>query len=312
MVWVIVNGALQRATPISSSQQQGVPMSFSNNPYITACPIGCASHLEASNIFLPEGPLMRCPECGQLVSRCSEERYRISMNEFDDPEGTWPSGKAETRLIKKIRRLMSKLQRLSGVSPPDMRLLDVGCSSGAFVFYARQYGVDAAGIEPSSAPAERAKMHDLPVYQGYLRDVSFPPQSFHVITLFEVIEHLSDPVALLKECHRILYPKGLMVIRTGNTDSWTAHALKESWEYFQIEKHGGHISFFNPLSIGKLAKRTGFHIVQLRTHSVCLHQNAGSSFLWYRSMKLISELLNTPSSWVSKGDEIIVYLRKDD
>ena len=287
-------------------------MSFSKVPYITVCPIGCPSDLEASDILLPEGPLRRCPECGQLISQCGEARYKASMNEFDDPCGTWPSGKAETRLIKKTRRLMSRLERLMGISRHDMRLLDVGCSSGAFVFHAREYGVDAAGVEPSSAPAAKAKIHDLPVYQGYLHDVDFPPQSFHVITLFEVIEHLIDPMSLLRECHRILCPEGLMVIRTGNTDSWTAHVLKGGWEYFQIEKHGGHISFFNPVSIRKLAKRAGFHIAQLRTYSVCLHQNAGASFLRYRSLKLISEILNKPSSWFAKGDEIMAYLRKHD
>ena len=52
-------------------------------------------------------------------------------------------------------------------------------------------------------------------------DVCFEDNSFDAITLHQVIEHISDPIALLNECARILQPNGILLVGMGNTDSWT-------------------------------------------------------------------------------------------
>ena len=148
------------------------------------------------------------------------------------------------------------------------------------------------------------------MHQGFLQEIEFPRGSFDVVTLFEVIEHLKDPLSLFKECFRVLCNGGLLVVRTGNTDSWSAHYMKGRWEYFNIEKHGGHISFFNPVSMHKLAERSGFIVESLRTHRVCFYQKGEVSFLFYRVTKSLSEILNTPSIWFDKGHELQVFLRK--
>ena len=131
-------------------------------------------------------------------------------------------------------------------------------------------------------------------------------ESFDVITLFEVLEHLKDPLSLFKECHRILCSDGLLVIRTGNTDSWTFQYMKDRWKYFSIREHGGHISFFNPVSIRKLAERSGFTLTYIKTHRVCFYERGDIPFIYYRLIKIVSDLLNAPAALCGKGHEMRV------
>jgi 2-polyprenyl-3-methyl-5-hydroxy-6-metoxy-1,4-benzoquinol methylase len=285
-------------------------MSNNGQSYVDSCPIGCESGFHNSDIVLPEGPLRRCKNCGQLVSQCSEELYWNSMKEFDDPIGTLPTGKAAYRLSRHTKRILDEIEHLSGKKKSGLHLLDVGCSSGPFILAARDFGVEAEGVEPSPGPARSAKQSGLKVYQGYLNDIKLPEESFDVITLFEVLEHLREPLSLFKECHRILRSGGLLVIRTGNTDSWTVQCMKGRWKYFSIREHGGHISFFNPLSMRKLAERSGFMVADIKTHRVCFYEKGDVPFIYYRLIKIVSELLNTPASLCGKGHEMRVYLRK--
>ena len=232
------------------------------------------------------------------------------MKEFDDPKGTWPTGKAAKRLLRHTKQIVTKIERYLDKRAGEIRLLDVGCSSGAFIAAARSLGIEAEGVEPASAPAKTALESGLRVYQGLLEDLNLPSASYDVITLFEVLEHLKDPLSLLKECHRILHKGGLLVIRTGNTDSWSAHCQKGRWEYFSIEAHGGHISFFNPASMGRLAERSGFFIEKLKTHRVSFYKKGEIPSPIYRSLKILADLLNTPSIWFGKGEELLVLERK--
>jgi len=279
--------------------------------FIVACPIGCRSGLETSEIVLPEGPLKRCMECGQLVSQCSERLYWNSMEEFDDPKGTIPCESSDVkRLVRRTNKIVSKIENLLGKDRREIHLLDVGCSSGAFISFAKNLGVDAEGVEPAAGPARTAQAAGLRVYQGFLEEIQLPEESFDVVTVFEVIEHLKNPTGLVQECHRILRTGGLMVFRTGNTDSWTARYMKGRWEYFHISKHGGHICFYNPTSMESLAKRSGFIIENIRTYGVRFYEKGEISFILYRLAKVFSELLNTPSIWFGKGHELLVYMRK--
>ena len=285
-------------------------MSNALNHYIKSCPVGCQSGFEDSDIVLPEGPLQRCTECGHLVSRCSEDLYWRSMDEFEDPKGTWPSGKAADRLLRHTKQIVKRVERISSKKRNGMRLLDVGCSNGAFISAAQTFGINAEGVEPAAAPAQAAMESGLKVHQGFLQDIHLAEASFDVVTLFEVLEHLKDPLSLMKECHRVVRQGGLLVIRTGNTDSWSARFMKNRWEYFSISEHGGHVSFFNPVSMGKLAERSGFLIENLKTHRVSFYQKGEIPYLIYRPVKFLAELLNTPSTWFDKGHELQVFLRK--
>jgi len=277
-----------------------------DHPFITECPVGCTAGLLDTNIVLPEGPLRRCLSCGHLVSSCGEEKYHRTMTEFEEPQGTWPSARGIRRLTRRADRMMKTCEKLLKKKRSNIRLLDVGCSSAA-----ESVGVQAEGVEPSPNPAQTAVAHGLKVQQGFIEDLHLHDESFDVITLFEVVEHLSDPLPLFKECHRILSLGGIMIVRTGNTDSWTARCMRGNWEYFDMTRHGGHISFFSPSSFDLLARRSGFKIIRLNTRKVNFCEKDIRSHIPFQLVRLLTNLLKPPAAWLGKGHAMQVFLQKN-
>lgn len=284
--------------------------SISSSNYLQTCPVGCKSKLQTTDIELPEGPLLRCPQCLQLLSQCSEDWYWKSMEEFNDPRGTLPNERSVQRRFRRNSKFLSQISKLLRQDPQDIHVLDVGCSSGAFVDAAAKMGFHAEGVEPAAKAAATAQAAGLTVRQGLLHEVAYPDQSFDAITLFEVIEHLKDPLTLLLECQRILRPGGILLIGTANTASWSAQAFGAHWDYLSIARHGGHVSFFNPTSLQTLAAKAGFSIAALNTRSVRFSDRSNSSDPAYTLLKIAGELANPVAALLNKGADMAMYLRR--
>jgi len=278
--------------------------------FLNTCPTGCNAPLETTGYVLPEGALLRCSACGQLLSQCSEARYWESMQEFDDPQGTLPKAGSEGGRLRRSKKFLDRIAALLGQPPGEIRLLDVGCSSGAFLQAAVKLGFRAEGVEPAPKAAATAQAAGLKVHQGLLQEAGYADGQFDAITLFEVIEHLQHPQDLLQECRRILRPGGILLVGTGNAGSWSMAALGAHWEYLHIAKHGGHVSFFNPGSMALLAQRSGFSVAALRTRGVRFCEKGDCANPIYRIAKLAGELLNIFAALLNKGHDMAVYLKR--
>jgi 2-polyprenyl-3-methyl-5-hydroxy-6-metoxy-1,4-benzoquinol methylase len=274
-----------------------------------ACPNGCNSELQPSNLIVAEGELKKCPSCGQLLSSCSKDYYEKSNQEWNSEEGTWPSEKDYARLLKRRKIDIQNIANLLSKDNSDIRILDVGCSNGSFVFIANSLGLQAEGVDPSEKAVNDGIKRGLKLHLGILNDIAFNSDSFDAITLHEVIEHVSDPVTLLKECARILRPNGVLLVGTGNTESWSRHMQKSKWNFFDMKQHGGHISFFSPKSLNVLASRTGFSVAKVVTHSVSFCEKGEIPYILYRIIKIVTELLNLPAQLLGKGHQMEVFLR---
>ena len=278
--------------------------------YIENCPVGCAASFEASDILLPEGALLRCTACGQLVSQITEADYRRSMQAFDSAGFNLPNEHEAQRRHAYARRRLAQARRLLGDAPAQPRLLDVGCSRGDFVNTATQLGFAAEGVEPAPHIAEAARAAGRVVHTGLLEEQQLPAARFDVVSLFEVIEHLRAPLPVLEECRRILRPGGILIISTGNTASWTARAMKARWDYFQIEKDAGHVSFFNPWSMATLASRAGLEIAALSTGRVRFAEKEDLPGWAYAAAKVAAEALALPARLLGRGHDMLVFLRR--
>ncbi len=278
--------------------------------YINVCPIGCGSGFDSTAIVLREGPLRRCRECGQLISQCNEAVYYESMKEFDVPKGTFPGPENLRRHTHRSRKILKRITRTLNKKECDIDLLDVGCSSGSFLVVARDYGFRVAGVEPAPAAANTAREMQFVIYEGTLESLNLVKDSYDVITIFEVIEHLKDPVIVLKECERILRPGGIVVICTGNAESWTAKHMVRDWEYFNMVKLGGHVSFFTPISVRMLAERTGFEVSDLRTRNVRFCGRARTGAVRYRVAKIAGEVSSGFARLFGRGHNMLVIMRK--
>ena len=285
-------------------------MAETGQPYLTACPVGCTAPLVPTTIVVPEGPLRRCDECGQLLSRIDEDAYWRSMRQFDQRDFNRPGPHELKRRFKvacrRLRRISASLKR----PPRDIAVLDVGCSRGNFLAAGAKLGFHMEGVEPAANIAAAARAEGLNVHTGLLADIGFPAASVDAITLFEVVEHLKNPLALLRECHRVLKPGGLLVLSTGNTASWTAAAMRERWDYFHIAKDAGHISFYNPRSLASLAWRSGFALERLETARVKFFERGDVPRWRYVAGKLLAELSSLPARLAGRGHDMLAFLRR--
>ena len=278
--------------------------------YLNHCPIGCRAPVEETDFHTAQGCLLKCTACGHLFSQVTTSEFMDSMAEFNRAAGTWPAPENESSLVRSTRKMLEITGKLMNKEPSQLKFLDVGCSSGAFMYVAGRMGVACEGVEPAEQAALAARSAGLNVHHGFVEQTALPENAYDVITLFEVIEHLKDPATLLSACHSLLKTGGLMVIRTANTDSWTVRWMKERWHYFDIHRHGGHISFFNPESMTALARQTGFRVIRLDTHSVTLSEKNKGGMIRYRALKIVSELLNLPAKLTGNGQEMQVFLQK--
>jgi len=275
------------------------------------CPLKCSPPLEKTSIALPEGTLYQCPSCGQLLSSCTQDWYNESMQEFDNPQGTVPQGSMDKRYNQRMSRILKDAQKQLPYETKHITSLDVGCSSGALLEVAIRCGFTAHGAEPAEQAANTAsEISNAHVFKGFLHNAKYPDNHFDIITLFEVIEHLTDPIELISEITRILKPGGALLIGTGNADSWTVKIQAEKWEYFDIAGHGGHISFFTPRSMRKLAKHCNMNIKNISTKRVNLGEKKNISFISYQFNKIARELLALPARWTHKGHDMLVTMQK--
>lgn len=282
-----------------------------SNRYIETCPVGCAAALATTDVVLPEGPLLRCSACAQLISQISEADYLQSMQAFNDAGFNLPDERAAQR---RARHAIQRLERiralLGGRLDRRARIVDVGCSRGDFVAAATGAGFEAEGVEPAPQIAAAARAAGRKVHTGLLEAQHFDDAQFDAVSLFEVVEHLRAPRELLQECRRILRPGGIMLISTGNAASWTARAMKARWDYFQTQKDAGHISFFNPRSMGLLAERAGFELAEVTTSRVRFAEKSDLPGPLFIAAKLAAEALALPARLCGRGHDMLAYLRK--
>lgn len=133
---------------------------------------------------------------------------------------------------------------------PTGRLLDIGSHCGFFLRMAKNQGWELHGIEPSPTNAALARdKFGLNVHVGYLEDDVFPPEFFDVVTLVDVLEHVTSPAPLLSTIKKILKPGGILFVKVPNV-RWNllkyqilVKTLKlESFDIFDSREHVVHYS----------------------------------------------------------------------
>jgi 2-polyprenyl-3-methyl-5-hydroxy-6-metoxy-1,4-benzoquinol methylase len=140
--------------------------------------------------------------------------------------------------------------------PAGRRLLDVGCYTGIFVEIAAKAGWDAYGVDPSGWAVEEARRDGLQVREGTLATADFPVSHFDVITMWDVIEHLSDPASELQEAHRLLRPGGTLVVHTMDIDSLFARFMGHRWPWL-MEMH---LFYFSQSTLRQMVEEIGYQV----------------------------------------------------
>mgnify|MGYP001559767924 FL=1 len=203
--------------------------------------------------------IYRCARCGfqfvyppppDTASIYSEDYFRGARHGF----GYVNYDEDKVAMQAFFEAVLKAMERLL---PARGQLLDVGAATGFFLKLARGRGWVVAGLEISGYASRLAQRSGLPVTQGTLQSAGYPSNSFDAVVLLDVIEHLSDPAALVDQCRRILRPGGLLVINTPDTSSLWARIYKSRWHAFCPPEH---LSYFSPSNHGRILDRRGFKI----------------------------------------------------
>jgi SAM-dependent methyltransferase len=203
--------------------------------------------------------IVRCTTCGlrflepqpsddELASLYSEDYYLSQDSRRRGYEGYATDADNWRRTFR---------DRLRDLPARPGKLLDVGAATGFFVEQARAIGWDAIGLEPSDWAAEFARRElGMNVVTGTLESTHFPDQAFDAVTLWEVIEHVPDPMVTLEEIRRILRPGGRLVLSTPDSGSFAARASGGRWLGWR--KVPEHLFFFDRSNLDRLLVRAGF------------------------------------------------------
>jgi 2-polyprenyl-3-methyl-5-hydroxy-6-metoxy-1,4-benzoquinol methylase len=196
-------------------------------------------------------PIVQCLECGLVYTNPRYETAEITetYRAMEDPLYVL---EREGRVLT-FERHLRPIERLLGPGR-GRRLLDVGCHVGVFLEIAQAHGWEAWGVEPSRWAVEVARSRGLRVVEGTLREAAFPEAWFDVVTMWDVIEHLSDPMGELREIHRILKPGGWVVIHTMDIESPFARLLGPRWPWL-MEMH---LYYFSRRTLQHMLERAGF------------------------------------------------------
>jgi 2-polyprenyl-3-methyl-5-hydroxy-6-metoxy-1,4-benzoquinol methylase len=155
-----------------------------------------------------------------------------------------------------FRKHLESLQRVTG-PPQGRRLLDVGAYIGVFVEVARDAGWQACGVEPSRWAVEVAQSAGLPVIQGTQQSFELEKGKFDVITMWDVIEHVSDPAAELARSFELLKPGGIIAVHTMDIESVAARLLGQRWPWLMDM----HVHYFSRRTMKQMLQKTGFELI---------------------------------------------------
>jgi 2-polyprenyl-3-methyl-5-hydroxy-6-metoxy-1,4-benzoquinol methylase len=143
------------------------------------------------------------------------------------------------------------------------RILDVGCGPGAFLDVAAGHGLEAYGVEIGTSSWQLANLrHSNHVHLGDLNSAVFRDDFFDLVTMFDVIEHLEDPLSTLQEVRRILKVGGTTCIVTPNISSINARLLGTHWYQYKPDEH---LFYFSRQSLHALLMLCGFFHIQLQS-----------------------------------------------
>jgi 2-polyprenyl-3-methyl-5-hydroxy-6-metoxy-1,4-benzoquinol methylase len=117
------------------------------------------------------------------------------------------------------------------------RLLDVGCGNGSFLMFAREAGWDVSGVDMDPKAVAQCKRSGLNVNEGGIGVYDGIESRFDMITLSHIIEHVYDPVRLLKDCHRLLKPGGTIWVETPNLDGQGHKLYRHNWRGLEPPRH---------------------------------------------------------------------------
>lgn len=198
--------------------------------------------------------LRRCTVCGFIFANGED------LSHLDELYGEMTDADYIRSRQSRRRQMQWILDHARRARPAARTLLDVGAGLGLMVRTARDAGLEAHGIEPSAHLVEQAKiLHDVELTHGVFPHALLEGKRFDIVTLVDLIEHVADPVSVLRASAKALKPDGVCVAITPDASSVPARLLGRRWWHYRL----AHVGYFDRTSIKIAAQRSGLCVAQV-------------------------------------------------
>lgn len=208
-----------------------------------------------------EFSIVRCKSCG-LVRTDPRPTANTIGYYYPDDYGPYKNTKVEQktkgRLLNHIKSIVRELFQFNDHKIPNIkpgRVLEIGCASGEYLHQLYGMGWDVSGIEFSPSAAQNVKRLGYQVFVGQVESFPDPGVKYDMVVGWMVIEHLHDPVAVLKKLYQLTKPGGYLVISIPNAGSIERRLFKSAWYANHIPNHLYH---FDTKTIKLILGKTGW------------------------------------------------------
>jgi SAM-dependent methyltransferase len=248
--------------------------SLDRSAHLEGCLV-CGADAVAVHYRFDDFAMLRCRACEAgwrsnmytpediVEMYCEEDYENHPFFSYDGSDETLE----RTPRFRRFQRALDVIEAETGAG----RLLDVGCGAGTFMSVAQRRGWDVHGVEISAALSELAEQATGQgrVTTAAFEDIEAPEVLYDAVTMWDVIEHVLDPVAFVDKARSLLRPGGVLVACTPDEDSLLAstarvlyRATRGRYSYPALALHPRyHTFFFSRRSLSRLFERAGMDVV---------------------------------------------------
>ena len=221
------------------------------------------SYLKVKDFFLTQEDfdILQCDQCGLLFT--TPRPAPEVIGNYYKSETYYSHQKNQHGFIPRVYEMVKSINLRNKVNMaigglPHGRLLDIGCGVGDFLLQVKKKNWEILGIEPSDDAKAIAKdrLGIMPLLPS--ESCSLPDQTFDVITMWHVLEHVDDLKTQTKELMRLLKPGGRLIIALPNFQSFDCQYYKEKWAAWDVPRHLNH---FSPGCIRGIIQSLGFKYI---------------------------------------------------
>lgn len=202
--------------------------------------------------------IVRCRRCG-LIYVSPRMKRELIWQGYRDAVDTKYATQTEGRLAT-FKRAVAMIEEYV---PRRGKLLDVGCAAGFFLKVAKDAGWEVQGIEPNRGLAKwGSRKYGVPISSKDFLTTKFPAESFDVVTFWDVLEHVTDPKAYIREAARILKPGGFLFVNYPDMGSIFSRIFKQKWWFVSPV----HLYYFDRRTLEQYFEEEGLRFVKQSRH----------------------------------------------
>ena len=205
--------------------------------------------------------VLKCKDCGLVFL----EKKEINLREYYAKDYrklyTPVIGKEVSPSERFDIYLPFQKSRIEDIRPylkPNMKALDIGCSSGYFLYALKDFVQECVGIELNKSDVEFARRKcGIKVYDCPLEETDIPLEYFDIVFMFDVLEHIEDPIQFLRTVRRYIKPEGYIYLEVDNINDslLSIYGIEEYADFYYREPH---LFYFSPKTLRNVAEKGGF------------------------------------------------------